>query len=341
MTTIFVTGGAGFIGSNFVRYILGEYPEFKVINLDKLTYAGNLENLKDIENNPNYNFVHGDICDKKIVFKIMAESDLVVHFAAETHVDRSVLDAGQFITTDVYGTFVMLEATKKYRPKKFVHISTDEVYGDVINEPCKEEDPLFPKSPYAASKAGADRLVYSYFKTYDVPAIITRCVNNYGQYQYPEKLIPLFITNILEGKKVPVYGTGKNTREWIHVIDHCEAIYKILSSENHFGEVFNIGTGEEYSVLDITETILEFFSKSRDFIDFVEDRPGHVLRHAINSEKFSNTFKTRPKQSIKKSINDIIKWYVDNEKWWKNIKQKQQEYIQFYEKQYNNKGKQH
>ncbi|MBU1628270.1 dTDP-glucose 4,6-dehydratase [bacterium] len=339
MTTIFITGGAGFIGSNFVRYIVKKYPAYKVINLDKLTYAGNLENLRDIEDNPNYTFVHGDICDKEKVFKIMAESDLVIHFAAETHVDRSVLDAGQFITTDVYGTFVMLEAVKKYKPKKFLHISTDEVYGDVIDEPCKEGDPLYPKSPYAASKAGADRLVYSYYKTYDVPIVITRCCNNYGPYQYPEKLIPLFITNLLEGKKVPVYGTGKNTREWIHDIDHCEALDAILHADGYYGEVFNIGTGEEFCVLEITKLILDYFSKSEEWIEFIEDRPGHVLRHAINSEKFLNTFRIKPNYSLASCVDEIISWYVDSESWWKNIKEKQKDYIQYYDKQYNQRKK--
>jgi len=339
MTTIFITGGAGFIGSNFVRYIINKYPDYKVVNLDKLTYAGNLDNLRDVENHPNYTFVHGDICNKEIVFKIMTEVDYVVHFAAETHVDRSVLDAGRFITTDVYGTFIMLEATKEHRPKKFIHISTDEVYGDVIDEPCKEGDPLFPKSPYAASKAGADRLVYSYHKTFDLPVIITRCCNNYGPYQYPEKLIPLFVTNILEGKKVPVYGTGKNTREWIHVIDHCEALDAILHGDGYYGEVFNIGTGEEHSALEITNMIIDYFGKPGDFIDFIEDRPGHVLRHAINSEKFKSTFKVKPKHSLMSSMEEIIEWYKNNENWWKNIKEKQKEYILFYEKQYNKRKK--
>ena len=332
MTTIFITGGAGFIGSNFVRYIIKKYPDFKIINLDKLTYAGNLENLRDIENNSNYTFVQGDICDKDTVFNIMEKSDLVVHFAAETHVDRSVLDAGQFITTDVYGTFVMLEATKKFRPKKFIHISTDEVYGDVIDEPCKEGDPLYPKSPYAASKAGADRLVYSYYKTFDVPVVITRCCNNYGPFQYPEKFIPISITNLMEGKKIPVYGTGKNTREWIHVLDHCEAIDAILIADGFYGEVFNIGTGEEYSVLEITDYILKYFSKSENNIDFIQDRPGHVRRHAINSEKLVETFKVKPKYTLESSIDEVIRWYVENEDWWKNIKIKQKEYIQYYER---------
>jgi dTDP-glucose 4,6-dehydratase len=338
MKTIFVTGGAGFIGSNFIRYILNKYPDYKVINLDKLTYAGNLENLRDIEKHSNYSFVHGDVCDEHTVFEIMAKSDYVVHFAAETHVDRSVMDAGQFINTDVYGTFVMLEGVKRFLPKKFLHVSTDEVYGDVIDEPCREEDSLYPKSPYAASKAGADRLVYSYYQTYKLPVIVTRCVNNYGFYQYPEKLIPLFITNLLEGKKVPIYGTGKNSREWIHALDHCEALDLVLHGKDNFGEVYNIGTGEELSVLDITRIILGYLGKTNEDIDFVDDRPGHVLRHAINSEKFRKNYGFTPRRTLKSCLKEIIDWYKTNEKWWRNIKEKQKDYIEYYQKQYANRS---
>ncbi len=273
MKRLVVTGGAGFIGSNFIHYIIEKYPQIKIINLDKLTYAGNIENLKSVENNSNYTFVKGDICDKKLVEDLIKPGDTIINFAAETHVDRSIIDAGTFVTTDVYGTYVLLEASRKTGIEKFIQVSTDEVYGEADEKPSTESDPLMPKSPYAASKAGADRLTYSYFTTYDLPVIITRCTNNYGPYQFPEKLIPLFVTNAIDDISLPVYGDGQNTRDWIFVRDHCQAIDLLLQSDGYSGEVFNIGSGEEKSILEITDLMVNdlainiFFDIIYDFVE--------------------------------------------------------------------------
>lgn len=320
---ILVTGGCGFIGSNFIHYILRKYPQYKVINLDKLTYAGNPENLRDIEGNPHYQFVQGDICDRKIVEEIMGDCDVIVHFAAETHVDRSILEAGTFVTTDVYGTYNLLETARKFRIKKFIHISTDEVYGNALHDDgSREDDPLMPMSPYAASKTGADRLAYAYWATYGFPVIITRCSNNYGPFQYPEKLIPLFVTNALEDKPLPVYGDGRNTREWIYVLDHCEALDVILHSQGQEGQVFNIGAHSEHNVLEITETILEILGKPKDLINFVTDRPGHVKRHAVNVGKIEKAFGWKARRDFKECLEEIILWYKENIDWWKSLKKK-------------------
>jgi len=338
MKSVLVTGGAGFIGSNFVRMMADKYPGMRLIILDALTYAGNLDNFpQGFLENPDRVFIHGNILDELLVDKIMREVDGVVHFAAETHVDRSILDAGRFIDTDVKGTWVLLEAARRNKIKRFVHISTDEVYGEAVDRPSVEGDDLKPKSPYAASKVGADRLAYSFFTTYELPVIITRCSNNYGPYQYPEKLIPLFVTNALENKPLPVYGSGKNTRDWIHVDDHCRALEIVLFASGHEGEIFNISSGDERSVLDITELIINALKKPRDLIQHVKDREGHVLRHAVDSSKMRKTFNWSPKAGFEENIGETIKWYTDNEWWWRKVKEKSFEYKAWIEKQYDNR----
>ena len=338
MKSVLVTGGAGFIGSNFVRMTADKYPGVRLIILDALTYAGNLDNFpQGFWENPDRVFIHGNILDELLVDKIMCEVDAVVHFAAETHVDRSILDAGRFIDTDVKGTWVLLEAARRNNIKRFVHISTDEVYGEAVDRPSVEGDDLKPKSPYAASKAGADRLAYSFFTTYELPVIITRCSNNYGPYQYPEKLIPLFVTNALENKPLPVYGSGKNTRDWIHVDDHCRALEIVLFASGHEGEIFNISSGDERSVLDITELIINALKKPRDLIQHVKDREGHVLRHAVDSSKMRKTFNWSPKADFETNIKRTIEWYVENEWWWRKVKEKSAEYKAWIEKQYGNR----
>lgn len=314
---ILVTGGMGFIGSNFIRYMLKKYQDIEIINLDKLTYAGNPANLSDIKDR--MKFIKGDVCDNGLVNSVMNKVDQVVHFAAETHVDRSIEDAGSFVTTDVYGTFIILESARKHGVSKVIQISTDEVYGEAVGKPSLETDGLFPKSPYAASKAGADRLAYSYFTTHNLPVIITRCSNNYGPYQYPEKLIPLFITNALRNIPLPVYGDGRNTRDWIHVEDHCKAIDMLLESEGFEGETFNIGTGEEKSVLEVSEAILSALDLSNDVLEFVNDRKGHVTRHAVDSTKLSNALGWAPNYHFTQSIKRTVDWYLEHEDWWRDL----------------------
>lgn len=327
---LLVTGGAGFIGSNFIRHVLSKYPDYKIINLDKLTYCGNLDNLKDIENNPNYSFVKGDICNKELVDKLMSQVDTVVHFAAETHVDRSITNAVTFIETDVLGTFILLESARKNNIKKFVQISTDEVYGEIRKGLFKETDELKPRNPYSASKAAADRLAYSFFSTYNLPIIITRSSNNYGPYQYPEKLIPLFVTNLLENKKVPVYGDGLNIRDWIYVLDNCEAIDFLLHN-GKLGEVYNISGNNEKTNLEITKFILQRIGKDESFIEYVKDRPGHDKRYALNTEKVKK-LGWQPKYNFEQSMEQTVQWYVKNQEWWKKLKNRSFE--EYYKKQY-------
>ncbi|MCP4403313.1 MAG: dTDP-glucose 4,6-dehydratase [bacterium] len=339
MKQILVTGGAGFIGSNFVRYMLQSYPDYHIVNLDKLTYAGNLENLRDVEHLPNYRFVQGDIADRTLVEELMPGTDAVVHFAAETHVDRSIMDAGSFISTDVYGSFVLLEAARKYPVERFIQISTDEVYGTAmspegVSRPSLETDALMPLSPYAASKAGADRLAFSYWATHKVPVIITRCSNNYGPYQYPEKLIPLFVTNAIDDKPLPLYGDGQNTRDWIFAEEHCKAIALLLHSSAYNGEVFNIGADREFSVVQITELILNILGKAQSLIQFVKDRPGHVPRHAVDSSKFRKCFQWAPSAEFAAKLEETVKWYVEHESWWRRIKEKDAGYQEYYKEQY-------
>jgi len=320
---ILVTGGAGFIGSNFVHQLFKAHPDYEVDVLDKLTYAGNPDNLKTLKGRKGYRFFKGDICDQKIVDRLVKDADWVVNFAAETHVDRSILFAGDFVKTDVYGTFVLLEAVRKHGRGAFVQISTDEVYGEAGEVPPAESGALMPKSPYAASKAGADRLAFSYWMTHQTPVVITRCTNNYGPFQFPEKLIPLFATNAMLGKKLPVYGSGQNTRDWIHVLDHCRAIDAIMHSGKFKGEVYNIGAGEEHSVLEISDIVLETLGKSKDLLQYVADRPGHVVRHAVDSKKIRSAMGWAPREDFREGIRQTVIWYRNNERWWKKLLDRQ------------------
>lgn len=338
MKRLLVTGGAGFIGSNFIKYILGKYPDYKIINLDKLTYAGNMDNLIELENNPNYRFVRGDVCDSTVVNQLVKECDCIVHFAAETHVDRSILEAGDFIKTDVYGTFVLLEAARRFGIERMIQISTDEVYGEAEEKPSKEGDDLKPKSPYAASKAGADRLAFSYFTTYNLPIIITRCSNNYGPNQYPEKMIPLFVTNALMDLPLPVYGTGENRRDWIYVLDHCQALDIVLHCEGQEGEVVNIGAKKEVSILEMADIILETLGKPKGLIKMVKDREGHVMRHAVDVDKIEKTLGWQAETGFDEGIRETINWYKENQTWWGKIKEKSESFKKFYKEWYSEKG---
>ncbi len=313
-----VTGGCGFIGSNFVRYILENYKHCSVTNLDKLTYAGNPGNLRDLEKDTRYSFIKGDICDHEIVNKAMENIDIAVHFAAESHVDRSISNGTEFVRTNVTGTNVLLESAMKNDIDRFIHISTDEVYGSIKKGSFKEADILNPSSPYSASKAGSDLLVRSYFTTHGLPAVITRCTNNFGPYQYPEKLIPLFITNLLQDRKVPVYGTGKNVRDWIYVLDHCRAIDFIIQ-KGKTGEIYNIGSGNERTNIEITEKILELLGKDISMIQFVEDRKGHDFRYSLD---FSMIRKLgwKPSYDFETALSETVHWYRQNRWWWERLK---------------------
>lgn len=315
---LLITGGAGFIGSNFIRYILKKYPGYKVINLDKLTYAGNFENLKDVQANKNYTFIRGDICDDKLIKKIIAQCDCLINFAAATHVDRSIKQPLDFVRTNVYGVYALLEAGRAAGLRLFVQISTDEVYGSVLKGKSKETAPLLPNSPYAATKAAADCLVRSYFVTYKLPAIITRSSNNFGPYQYPEKVIPLFITNLLENRKVPLYGDGLNRRDWIYVLDNCRAIDLILH-RGRIGEIYNIGSGNEITNAALTKKILKLMKKPESFIQYVKDRPGHDRRYALDCAKLKS-LGWQPKFSFAQALKLTIDWYRNNQPWWKRLK---------------------
>ena len=331
MMRYLVTGGAGFIGSNFIHYLFDKFADdVYVINLDKLTYAGNLDNLKDVEKQDNYQFVKGDICDEKIVNELMPGIDIVVNFAAESHVDRSIGRPDDFIKTDVYGAFVLLEAARKNNIKKFVQISTDEVYGSILDGSFKETDVLEPSSPYSASKAGADRLAFSYFVTYNLPVIITRCSNNYGPYQFPEKLIPLFVTNAIENKSLPIYGDGKNVRDWIFVMDHCDAI-QFLIEKGREGQVYNIGAGNEMMNLQITDFILKALDKPKSLMTFVPDRLGHDRRYSVDTSKI-RSLGWAPKHNPEEAMAKTVKWYAENRRWWEKLKTG--EYLKFYKQNY-------
>jgi dTDP-glucose 4,6-dehydratase len=332
MKSILITGGAGFIGSNFVRYMLNQYPDYQIKVLDALTYAGNLDNLKDLEEDSRYSFIHGNICDQKIVRDLMRDTDTVVNFAAETHVDRSIHKAGDFIETDIRGTLVLLEAVREFNVNRFLQISTDEVYGSIDEGSFVESDPLRPNSPYSASKAGADLLVRSYYVTYQTPVLITRSSNNYGPYQYPEKLIPLFITHAIDSHSLPLYGDGKNVRDWLYVLDNCEAIDVVLH-KGEIGEIYNIGAGNEEENITITSTILNALGKSLDLIKYVKDRPGHDRRYSVNIEKIK-ALGWEPKTNFNEAMRETVNWYLENEDWWRKIKEKQEEYKQFYKNQY-------
>ncbi|KZE97370.1 dTDP-glucose 4,6-dehydratase [Parageobacillus thermantarcticus] len=334
---LLVTGGAGFIGSNFVRYMLEKYPNYKVVNYDLLTYAGNLENLKDVENHPNYTFVKGDINNRELVDYLVKthEIDVIVNFAAESHVDRSITDPDIFVKTNVLGTQALLDVAKANHIKKYVQISTDEVYGTLGETGYfTEETPLAPNSPYSASKAGGDLLVRAYHETYGLNVNITRCSNNYGPYHFPEKLIPLMITNALEGKELPIYGDGQNIRDWLHVKDHCAAIDLVIH-KGRPGEVYNIGGHNERTNNEIVHLIVEKLGVSKDLIKYVADRPGHDRRYAIDPTKIMTELGWKPQYTFEKGIVETIQWYIDNQEWWKNIKSG--EYMNYYQKQYGDK----
>jgi dTDP-glucose 4,6-dehydratase len=317
-TRILITGGAGFIGSNFIRYLLEKYPGCKIINLDKLTYAGNLNNLKNIENNKNYTFVKGDICDKKIVDKIVKDCEIIINFAAETHVDKSIIEAGSFVQTDVFGAYTLLDAAKKFGIKKFIQISTDEVYGSTSEGSFKESDSLNPSSPYSASKAGADLLVIAYHRTFNLPVLITRSSNNFGLYQYPEKVIPLFITNALRNKSLPLYGDGMNVRDWLFVLDNCEAI-DLVMQEGEIGKIYNIASGVEKTNIEITRTILKELGKPESLINYVKDRLGHDRRYSLDCAKIRK-LGWKPNHAFEEALKITIQWYIENEWWWKPLK---------------------
>ena len=328
---ILVTGGAGFIGSNFIRYMLHMYPHYEIINLDKLTYSGNLENLKDVSSQTRYGFVKGDICDKKLMDNLIKDKvDIVVNFAAETHVDRSIMDSSIFIDTNVMGTHVLLEAALRHSVQKFIQISTDEVYGSLGPEGYfTEVTPISPRSPYSASKASADLLVEAFHHTYGLPTVITRCSNNYGPYQFPEKLIPLFVTNALADIPLPVYGDGLNVRDWLHVEDHCSAIALVIEKGKE-GETYNVGGNCEKTNLEITETILQVLGKPKSLIKFVKDRPGHDRRYAIDSTKIQRELGWSPGFGFREGMEKTVQWYMDNTTWWKKIKSG--EYQEYYSK---------
>ncbi len=315
---LLITGGAGFIGSNFIRHILTKYPDYKIINLDKLTYAGNPENLRAVEKNKNYAFIKGDINDTKLVEKILTSCDILINFAASTHVDRSIKDASDFIRANIQGTYSLLEAARHKKLKLFLQISTDEVYGSILEGKSREKDPLEPNSPYSASKASADHLVRSYHITYKLPTIITRSSNNFGPYQYPEKAIPLFVTNLLEEKKIPLYGDGLNCRDWIFVLDNCRAIDTVMH-KGKTGEIYNIATESEIPNILLVKKILSLTRKPASLIKYVPDRPGHDRRYALNCAKLRNLgwqkeFKLGPALKI------TIDWYKNNQSWWKKLK---------------------
>ncbi len=312
---ILVTGGAGFIGSNFAR--LAVRKGHAVVVFDKLTYAGNIENIRDLLDAGKIEFVQGDVCDARAVREVIRGCDGIVHFAAETHVDRSILEAGTFVQTDVVGTYILLEAARKENVGRFEHISTDEVYGESGPRPSREDSALRPKSPYAASKAGADRLAYAYHATYGLPVVITRCVNNYGRYQHPEKAIPLFTICALAGYPLPVYGSGRNRREWIHVDDHAEALLAVLRAKGVEGETFNIGTGERKSTLQIAQAVVEAVGKPRGLIRRVADRPGHVKSHAVDSGTIRRRVGWKPKRTFAVGLPETVRWFSDHMAWWR------------------------
>ena len=327
---LLVTGGAGFIGSNFIRYILGKYPDYKITNVDKLTYCGNLDNLKEVEGCERYKFIKCDICDAKKIDEIFQEEkpDFVVNFAAETHVDRSILAPDAFVKTNFLGTHILLEKAKKFGIERFLHISTDETYGSIREGKFKEDDVLLPNSPYSASKASADLLARSYYKTFGLPVLITRSSNNFGPYQYPEKIIPLFVANVLENKKVPLYGNGLNVRDWIYVLDNCEGIDTVLHN-GEAGEIYNIGGGNEISNLELTKIVLKELGKDESHIEYVKDRPGHDFRYALDIKKIKN-IGWRPRHTFEEAIRKTVKWYKENKNWWKKLKT--EEFDSYYDK---------
>jgi dTDP-glucose 4,6-dehydratase len=327
---ILVTGGAGFIGSHFVRHILRQHPSYSVVNLDKLTYAGNLENLRDVADDPRYRFVHGDICDGKLVRELVQGVDAIVNLAAESHVDRSIMAAGEFVTTDVLGTYTLLEAVREFRIPRALFVSTDEVYGSIERGAFAETAPLNPSNPYSASKAGADLLAFSYWKTYRLPVIITRSSNNFGPHQYPEKVIPLFITNALEDQPLPLYGDGKNVRDWLYVLDHVAALDLLLHSGAE-GEVYNVGGGAAVENIVLTRKILQLLGKPESLIRPVKDRPGHDRRYALDQSKL-RALGWRPVHAFDEALAATVAWYREHGAWWRPLKSG--EFRTYYERQY-------
>ena len=319
---ILVTGGCGFIGSNFIRYILNKYPDYEIVNIDALTYAGNLENLRDIREDKRYRFVHGRIEDKNLVANALGDADYIVNFAAETHVDRSIRNSSPFLTANILGTHVLLEAVRTGSIKKFVHISTDEVYGALGSKgKFTEKTMLAPNSPYSASKASADLLIRAYYETYRLPMVIVRPSNNYGYYQFPEKFIPLMITNLLMKKPIPIYGKGENVRDWCFVEDTCAAIDNVMHN-GKAGEVYNAGGNCEVENIELAKSILKIMGKSERHIKFVKDRPGHDYRYALDNSKIKRELKWRPSVKIEEGLEMTIRWYKDNEWWWKPLKER-------------------
>jgi dTDP-glucose 4,6-dehydratase len=333
MAEVLVTGGAGFIGSNYVRHAIAAHEDWRVTTFDKLTYAGRLENLKDVLDHPRHRFVKGDITDPAAAGPLVAGADIVVHFAAETHVDRSILSAGQFITTDVQGTFVLLEAARaSTRLRRFVQISTDEVYGSVAEGHSRETDELKPRNPYSASKAAADRLAYSFWATWDVPVVIVRASNNYGPNQFPEKVIPLFITNAIDGRALPLYGDGLHVRDWLHVADHCRAIDRLIE-RGAPGEAYNVGGGQPIANVDLTRRILALLERPESLIERVADRPGHDRRYSLDSAKI-RSLGWRPAVPFDEGLASTVAWYRENEWWWRPIKERDPAYREYYQAQY-------
>lgn len=328
--TLLITGGAGFIGSNFIQYWLSHHPEDSIINLDALTYAGNLANLTTIEDNPRYSFVEGSITDKDLVNKVMSDVDIVVHFAAESHVDRSILNPTVFLETNVIGTQVLLDAALKHKVTRFHHISTDEVFGSLELESSTkftEATPYDPRSPYSASKAGSDHLVRAYGETYGLPFTITNCSNNYGEYHFPEKLIPLAITNLIEGKKVPVYGDGKNVRDWLYVQDHCGAIERVLQ-DGQTGETYLVGgLSRDVSNLELVKMLLKIMEQPEDMIEFVSDRPGHDRRYAVDWSHIQTQLGWHPSVTLEEGLENTVAWYKQNESWWRPLKERSQAFF--------------
>ena len=320
MRKYLVTGGAGFIGSNFVRFLYKTEKDIQVVVLDKLTYSGNLDNLKDVMEREDFQFVKGDICDKELVDKVMKDVNVVVNFAAEVAVDRSIDDKESFLYTDIIGVHVLMESVLKYRDniERYIQISTDEVYGHILDGSFTEESPLKPRNPYAASKLGGERLAYSYYATYNLPVIITRASNNYGPWAYPEKMIPLFITNLVDGFKVPVYGDGMQIRDWLYVEDHCEAIYMLINNGKN-GEVYNVGGGQEITNLELTKKIISLVGGDESSIVFVKDRPGHDLRYSLNCEKRKKIGWT-PKYKLEEGLKETVHWYLSHQGYWKHLK---------------------
>jgi dTDP-glucose 4,6-dehydratase len=333
MVEVLVTGGAGFIGSNFIRHALATHPDWHITNLDKLTYAGRMETLTDVIGNPRHTFVRGDVADPLVAGPLVKAAHIVVHFAAETHVDRSILEAGEFIKTDVIGTFILLEAARAADQLRcFIQISTDEVYGSVPEGSSVETDELKPRNPYSASKAGADRLAYSYWATYGVPVMVTRASNNFGPYQFPEKVIPLFITNAIDNLSVPLYGKGLNIRDWLHVSDHCRGLDVVIARGTP-GEVYNIGGGNEVRNVDLTHSLLRLAGRSDSLIKHVQDRQGHDLRYSLDTAKLRR-LGWEPQIQFEEGLRDTVDWYRENEWWWRPIKEQDPAFRTYYQTQY-------